>query len=74
MSFLSEKHLRIKFNAIIILPLQVISITFKTMKNSLTIYAESEEQLNTIKALMLSLEISFKENIHNDNSEIKEDD
>jgi hypothetical protein len=37
------------------------------MKKSITIYTENEEQLTTIKALMLALEISFKENTINDN-------
>jgi hypothetical protein len=32
------------------------------MKKSLTIYTQTEEQLNKVKALMLALEISFKEN------------
>lgn len=33
------------------------------MKNSLTVYAENEDQLTKLKAIMLSLDISFKENL-----------
>lgn len=36
------------------------------MKKSLTIYTQNEEQLNKLKALMLTLDISFKENEIND--------
>lgn len=43
------------------------------MKKSLTIYIESEEQLNNLKALMLSLEIAFKENSIPKDSEIEDD-
>lgn len=44
------------------------------MKNSLTIYAENETQLTKLKALMLSLEISFKENetLTNEREELTE--
>lgn len=42
------------------------------MKKSLTIYTESDEQLNKLKALMLSLEIAFKENSISDNENDEE--
>lgn len=42
------------------------------MKKSLTIYTESDEQLSKLKALMLSLEIAFKENSISDNENDEE--